>query len=192
MAEQRTERFSSTGSQLLGCLGLAVVAVTLVIGVVDSDADYAPWVWPLCGLVAVLLWAALVRPAVTIDRERLVLRNMLQTVSIPMAAIEQVGVGQVIAVRVGDKRYTGTGISRSRRQSRKDAGRDDDPTQLSAGGLLESRIGRLAEDARDVRGIRLMSDEQAALAGQVRREPARVEIALLAVLALAFAVALVA
>ncbi|UMG93287.1 hypothetical protein [Nocardioides sp. TF02-7] len=192
MAEQRTERFSSTGSQVLGWIGLAAVAVAVVLGIVDRDLGYAAWAWPLCGLVAVVLWVALVRPSVTVERERLVLRNMLETVTIPMAAIEQVGVGQMIAVRVGDKRYTGTGISRSRRQSRKDSGRgEDDLANLSPGGLLESRIGRLAEDARAVRGVRLMSDEQAALAAEVRREPARVEIALLAVLAVAFVVALV-
>ena len=49
----------------------------------------------------------------------LVLRNMLSTIYIPLAAIEEVAVRQVLAVRAGDKRYVCAGVGRTLRQAMK-------------------------------------------------------------------------
>ena len=194
MAEEQGERFTTWGGRVTGGIGLAVVAVALVLGVVGASAPYHPVAYPIIGLIGLLFWTTLVRPAVAIEGDRLMLRNPLSTVRLPLAAIEQLAIGQFLAVRVDDRRYTCTGVGRSHRQSRRDDRRGDatgqDIAALSYGAIVERRIQKLVDDARAQQGITLYSDEQAALAADVRREPARIEIGLLAVLAMALVVTL--
>lgn len=190
MAEERVERFTVWSSRIIGIIGLVGVAVALAFGVPGIGQAYDPVVYPICGLVGVVLWTMLLRPAAAVVGDRLVLRNPLSTLSIPLAAIEQVAVRQFLAVRVGDRRYANASVGRSRRQGLRDDQKGDELTDLSYGGLVEHRIGRLAEEARTLQGIALYSDEQEALAADVRREPAWVEIGLLAGLALALVVTL--
>jgi hypothetical protein len=142
----------------------------------------------------------MLKPRVLASEEELVLRNMLETVRIPMAAIEQVVIRQVLAVRTPRKRYVSAAVGRSLRQSVKTRHRPGNP--LRDGGVptqdvayadyVENRIDELAATARERAGVRAMSPEQDALADGVRRTPAWVEIGLIAALAVTFVVALVA
>ena len=68
-------------------------------------------------LAAVLAWASMLRPALWVAGEHLVMRNMLETVHVPLAAIEQLAVRQVLAVRAGDKRYVSTVVGRPWRKA---------------------------------------------------------------------------
>jgi hypothetical protein len=191
---EQDERFTVWSSRVVGALGLLVVAVFMLLGVTGVGGDYHPAAYAISGLIGVLVWVAVLRPAVAIEDERLVLRNPLSTTRIPLAAIEQIAVGRWLAVLVGDRRYTNAGISRTRRQGMRDDQRGDVTgeaiSQLSYGAIVERRIHKRAEDARTVQGIRLYSEEQAALASEVRRDWAWPEIAALAVLAVASVVAL--
>ena len=139
-----------------------------------------------------VIWVAILRPEVAIAGDRLVLRNPLNTVDIPLAAIEQIAVRRWLAVRVGDRTLTNAGISRSRRQGVRDDQRQDvtgiEIAALSYGAIVERRIQRQAQDARDRQGITMYSDEQLALAADVRRTWAWPEIAALAVLPVAVVV----
>ncbi len=195
MVDEQVERFPAWGGRIMGGIGLAVVAVALVLGVVGSSAPYHPAAYPIIALMGVLFWAMLVRPAVAVEGDRLMLRNPFTTVRVPLAAIEQLAIGQYLALRVDDRRYTCTGIGRSHRQSRRDDRSGDatglDIANLSYGAIVERRIHKLAEDARTQQGIKLYSEEQAALAADVRREPAFIEIGLVAALAVASVVTLV-
>jgi hypothetical protein len=130
----------------------------------------------------------MLRPSVTAEGDRLVLRNMFDTVSIPLAAIEKVVVRQFLAVAVGGRRYTNSAVGRSMRDIRRDDKRTVDAPDLSPGGLVESRIRRLAENQRASQGIAEFSDEQVALAEDVRRDWAWPEIGLLAAFGLALVV----
>ncbi|KAA1427189.1 hypothetical protein [Nocardioides antri] len=190
MADDGTERFTAWGSRVLGIIGLAIVAVVVVVGASGVADPYHPAAYAVCGVVGLLLWAMLVRPSVGVEDDRLVLCNPFTTVRLPLAAIEQVAVRQWLVVQVGARRYTSSGIGRSRRQALRDdrrGGDIDDIADLSYGGFVEHRILKLAEDARTRQGIAHYSEEQEALGADVRREPAWVEIGLLA----AFVVALV-
>jgi hypothetical protein len=173
----------------MGGIGLAVVVVALGLGVVGSSAPYHPAAYPIIGLLGLLFWTMLVRPGVAVEGDRLMLRNPFTKVWMPLAAIEQLAVGQYLAVRVADRRYACTGIGRSHWQSRRDDKKGDatgkDIVDLSYGAIVERRLYKLVEDARARHGITLYSDEQEALAADVRREPARIEIGLLAVLVVA-------
>jgi len=195
VTEEQVERFTVWGSRIMGATGLTVVAVALVLGLVGGSAPYPAPVYPVLGLTGLLFWVMLVRPAVSVVDDRLVLRNPFTTVRLPLAAIEQVAVRQWLAVRVGDRRFTNAGVGRSYRQAMRDDRKGDvsglEIVDLSYGAIVERRIGKRAEDARTREGIALYSDEQAALAADVRREPARIEIGLLVVLVLALAVTLV-
>lgn len=195
MTEEQVERFTVWGSRIMGAIGLTVVAVVLVLGVVGGSDGYPAPIYPVLGLVGLMFWTMLVRPAVAVVDDRLVLRNPFTTVRLPLAAIEQVVVRQWLAVRVGDRRFTNSGVGRSYRQAMRDDRKGDvsglDIANLSYGAIIERRIDKRAEDARTQQGIALYSDEQAALAADVRREPARIEIGLLAVLLLALVATLV-
>jgi hypothetical protein len=140
----------------------------------------------------VLVWAAMLRPRVWATREHLVMRNMLHTVSIPLAAIETVAVRQVLAVSAGDNRFVSPAVGKSWRQtlrSNKQAERDTATASYPV--FVEERISQLADDARAQQGVRRFSDEQVALAAGVRRQWAWPEIAALAACVAAFVVTLV-
>ena len=194
MVEERVERFTAWSSRILGGVGLALVLVVLVLGIPGIGDTYHPAVYACCGLVAVALWVALIRPAVAVVGDRLVLHNPLSTVRVPLAAIEQVVVRQWLTVRAGDRVFTSSGIGRSSRQAMRDDQRGDvtgaEIAHLSYGAIVERRIDKLADEAQMLQGVARYSDEQQALADAVRREWARVEIGLLGVFALAVAVTL--
>jgi hypothetical protein len=132
----------------------------------------------------------MLRPRVWATESDLVLRNMLDTVRIPLAAIESVAVRQVLAVGAGDARYVSPAIGQSwRRTVKAGRGATRKPAE-SYPFFVEERIGRLAQDARARLGVRRYSAEQAALAEGVRRQPAWVEIGSLTVAGLVFVASL--
>ena len=194
MGGEQDEHFTVWSSRIVGVLGLLAVAGFVLLGVTGAGGDYHPAAYAISGLIGALLWVAMVRPAVAIEDDRLVLRNPLSTIRIPLAAIEQIAVGRWLAVLVGERRYTNAGISRTRRQGIRDDQRGDvtgvDASGLSYGAIVERRIHKRVEDARIRQGIRLYSDEQEALAADVRRDWAWPEIAALSVLAVAVVVTL--
>jgi hypothetical protein len=194
VTEGQVERFTVWSNRVVGSIGLVVVAVFALLGLTGTGGDYHPVAYLVCALIALLVWVAVLRPTVAIDGDRLVLRNPLSTVRIPLAAIEQIAIRQWLAVRAGDRRYTNAGISRTRRQGVRDDQRGEvtaqELGQLSYGAIVERRINKLAEDARNRQGIKLYSDEQLALAADVRRDRAWPEIAALVVLTVAIVLAL--
>jgi hypothetical protein len=137
---------------------------------------------------------------VTVADHTLVLRNMLETIRIPLAAIDEVAVRQVLVVIVGEKRYVSSGVGRSVRQaiqaSRDDGGLKatgpalgpslgaDAPSDVQPGmpyaDFVEYRLQDLVDEDRRRRGVRRYSEEAAALAGEVERDPAWPEIIALA------------
>ena len=201
----QVERFASVG-RVTGAVGLVVVVAIVAIAIVDPGS--IPLV-VVAGTVVVglLLWASTLRPQVYVTDGDLVLRNMLETIRIPLASIDEVAVRQVLAVRVGERRFVSPAVGRSVRQVLKTArtSRPGDETRPAFGPTLggaspaqmdpgipyadfvEHRLRDLIEFDRTNRAIRARSAEVDALAAQVRREPAWPEIVGL-VLATAFLV----
>ncbi|MDN4173646.1 hypothetical protein QWY28_11865 [Nocardioides sp. SOB77] len=190
-----TERFRPTSGRVTGVLALVAVAGIVVLGFVDGFP--APVVAGAV-VVGVLAWASMLKPRVIVADRRLVLRNMLETTSIPLAAIEELAVRQVLAVRVGEKRYVSPAVGRSWRNtlksSKRPAATDGDgaaPRKDPAyADVVEARIRQLVDDDRAQRGIERYSPEADALAAEVRRTPAWTELALLAAALVAFVVTL--
>ena len=61
----------------------------------------------------------MLRPALWVTEEHLVMRNLVDTVHIRLAAVEEMVVRQVLAVRVGDQRFVSTVLGRTWRKSLK-------------------------------------------------------------------------
>ncbi|MCY7396376.1 MAG: hypothetical protein LH468_09545 [Nocardioides sp.] len=187
-----TERFD-TGGRATGWVGL-VLCVFLAVGWWVLPGGPLPG-WVLSGAVlsGLLFWSAIIRPSVSATGDTLVLRNMFEDVRIPLAAIQEHAVRQVLAVRVADKRYVGSGIGRSfaaSRSTRVPAPDGGATRGIHPADYVETRIAGLAADARDRARVRHRSEEQAALAADVERTPTWRVIGPLAVSLVALAVSI--
>ena len=200
MQQQPVERFHPTSGRVTVVLVLLLAGVVVVVGVADPGSVAAPVIAGAV-LAAVLAWASMLRPALWATPEHLVMRNMLETVQVPLAAVEQLAVRQVLAVRAGEKRYVSTVVGRPWRKAVR-SGRSghsahtaapaagEAPAGLPYADFVEQRLHQLMEQAREAAGVRSLSDEQAALAAGVRREPAWLPIGLSTAAAVAFVVTL--
>lgn len=186
------ERFPATSGRFSGVLGLVLVTVFLVLSLLAWDPGTPLGVAILSLLGAVLIWAVLLRPAVWTTHRDLVLRGIFHTTRIPLAAVDDVIVTQVLAIRVGERRYTSPAIGYTTRQNTKirlRKGSEGTPSETKvAQAFAESRIRHLADDTRERTGVRRGSPEQAALAGDVRRRWAWPEMVAAVVLALGWVV----
>jgi hypothetical protein len=123
---------------------------------------------------------------------------MLETIHVPLAAIDELVVRQVLAVRVGEKKFVSPAVGRKLRKVMR-APRPgqiflptlpeemDDavgpahpaarvPTSVDYVDHVERRLRDLIAEARSRHGVRRYSDEAEALARDVRREPSWPEI----------------
>lgn len=200
MPSETVERFRPTSGQVLGWIGLALVAAVVVIGVADRTHGFPAPVVAGALVVGVLDWAAMLKPRVLVVGRWLVLRNMLETTRIPLAAVEEIAIRQVLAVRVGERRFVSPALGRSLRQALKTRGAaaptaaavEAQGATASYPDFVEERIRHLATEARTAEGVARYSAEQDALGAQVRRTPAWLEIGLLVAALVAFAVTLLA
>jgi hypothetical protein len=193
--ETSVEKFAPNGGTVIAVIG-GVVALGFIVGwAVDMD-DVPLWVPAVALLGAIVLYTSTVRPRVWVQGRELVLRNMLSTVHLPLAAIEEIAVQQVMAVRAGGKRYVCAGVGRTLRQAMKGSAVQKAREQM--GGLrgeiakatvreprmnyadfVEIRVQELVNEDRMRRGVNRFSPEADELAKQVRREPAWPELAAL-------------
>lgn len=197
--------FGSSSGKVMGVLTVGTALLVAALALLDRHGRPAYELVALAVFVGALGWAAMLRPALSIVRGRLVLRNMLQTVTVPLEAIQSVDVRQVLVVRAGDRKITSSAISRSRRQLSRDTrpagmggsmlgsmlptfGSEPDVPVYSYGLLVEEQLRARVTSARDVAGIANRSKEQEALAEQIESRPAVVEIAVLLVSLVAFVV----
>ena len=196
MQQQPVERFDPTSGRVTAVLVLVLAGVVLVAGTVDVGSVPLP---VLAGavLAAVLAWASMLRPALWATTEHLVMRNMLETIHVPLAAIEQLAVRQVLALKAGEKRYVSTVVGRPLRKAMRTGRSGRAPVEDSApapglpyADFVEQRLHQLMEEARTAAGVESLSDEQLALAADVRREPAWVPIGLTVLSAVAFVASL--
>ena len=126
------------------------------------------------------------------------LRNILTTTTIPLAAIDEVVVRQVLVVTAGDRRFTCSGVGRPRRQMVRDqrVGAEAPQNQIeraehSYGLFDEDRIRARVDEALAVRGIRRYSAEHDALADHVVRTWAVPELAALVAIVLGLGASIV-
>ncbi len=176
------ERFHATNGRISGYLGLAAAAFVLVLDIRSWGGEHAPVIAVAALLGAVLVWMALLRPALWVTGDDLVMRSMLHTDHVPLGLITKVVVGQVLAIQAGDRRYTSPVVAYTARQTlRSRSGRDKQPATAvdTYQVFVEERITHLAVERRELHG---------AADGTVRRTWAWPEIAAAAVLLVALVV----
>lgn len=186
------ERFHATSGRVSGWLAVALAGAVIVAGLAYRDEGFPPWVTAAGVLVGVAAWAAMLRPALWVTDEHLVMRNLAETVHIRLAAVEEMALRQVLAVRAADRRWVSTVVGRSWRKAMTTR-RDPAEEATTAEGMpyadyVENRIYELVDAARSAAGLRAGSPEQLALPDAVRREPAVVPLALLTAAAVALVV----
>jgi hypothetical protein len=170
------QQFHPTNGRVTGWIGLVAAAAVLVLAVADFDSG-APLVAALGALLgALVVWMVMLRPALWTEGDDLVMRGIVRTDRIPLAAIDKVAVGQVLAVSAGGHRYVSPVVGYTVRQTvRARAGaaaarqeRTTDPRSPveSYQVFVEDRITHLARERRE-RGV---------VAGPVRRSYAWPEI----------------
>ena len=191
MAMVRSEQSAKLVAGTLS--GLLLVAGLVLLGL---DEGVPHWGLAAAALFAVLSWASMLRPALWADGSTLVLRNMFETVYLPMAAVEGIALRQVLSLRVGGRRYVspviGRKLGRAARRARVTESAlssmeglvvsESADRSVSHADMIEQRLRVLCAQARRDADVRLGSPEQAHLAGGVRREPAWVSIGLTALL----------
>jgi hypothetical protein len=197
------EKFAPNGGIFTAVVGGLLVVGALVVWVADMDG-VPLWIPAVALLVGVVLYTSTVRPRVLVGGHQLVLRNMISTTHLPLAAIEEVAVQQVMAVRAGGRRYVCAGVGRSLRAAMKGSavmrarehmgGLRGELAAVHEPGMnyadfVELRVQELVNEDRIRRGIKRYSSEADELAGQVRREWAWPEIAALGISALLVVIA---
>jgi hypothetical protein len=188
------ERFQPTSGRFSGWAAVLLSAAVVVAMVAYLDDGFPAWVGGVALLVGVLSWAAMLRPALWATEEHLVMRNLAETVHIRLAAVEELAVRQVLAVRVDDRRLVSTVLGRTWRKSmmsRRAPSSQDGPHEgMRYVDWAEHRLRELVDAARDRVAVTAGSDEQRAMPDAVRREPAVVPLALIGVAAVLVVVSL--
>ena len=185
------ERFHATSGGVTGWLTVVLAVAVAVGGLVYRDEGFPMWVVGAALLLGVLAWAAMLRPALWVTGDHLVMRNLVETLHIRLAAVEELAVRQVLAVRAGDRRWVSTVVGRTWRKAITSPRRSDEsgPQEgMPYADFVENRLHELVDDARTAAGVRAGSKEQLALPDAVRRERAWLPIGLIAAAALVLAV----
>lgn len=184
--DESVERFRPTSGRAMGGAG-EVLALT---GVGAGVASGTPVLVAGSVLLGALVWAALLRPRLQVDGEELVLHNMLETVRLPLAAVEELIVRQVLVIRSGERRFVSPALSRSRRalwRDRQSAGPvlpsadvgRAHPASRDYAIFVEERLRHLVKEARERLGLTRTSELPPELDARITRTPARLEIGLL-------------
>lgn len=195
-SDDEVERFHATTGRVTGWMTVVLAAAVALTGVVYLGDGFPLWLVSSAALVGVLAWAAMLRPALWVRDDRLVMRNMLETIQIRLVAVEELAVRQVLAVRAADRRWVSTAVGRSLRKTMGSGRRSTAvldgraATSVKYVDFVEERLHLLVNDARTTAGIRPGSPEQLAVPDAVRREPAWGPISLIAVAAVALLVTL--
>ena len=185
--QEYVEVFKPTSGRFLGVVGVLVCAGVVAIALVDPGSGIGVTGVAVAVLVGVLVHGSMLKPLVRATDDELELVNLFETVRLPLAAVESVVVRQVLAVRVGDKRYVSPAVGRTFRKPR--STRELAMTPVPGEGLVaeegmsyadyvEDRLREMAAGARSRRRVKIASPEQAALAADVVRRPALVQIGL--------------
>ena len=143
-----SENFPPTSGRVMGVLAVLLSLGVMVLAIVDGEQGLgAPVAWG-AAFVAIVSYAAMLRPAVRVEQGTLVLRNMLDTNVVPLAAVEEVAVRQVLAVRAEEKRYVSPAIGHSFMRTIRPRVSRDGQLEISYPDYVRDRILSLSDGAR--------------------------------------------
>ncbi|HYJ68120.1 MAG TPA: hypothetical protein VEX15_10720 [Nocardioidaceae bacterium] len=128
------ERFPCA-SRVMGLISLVALAVAVLV-VLSHGLSLGRGA-ALAGVVLLALgaWLTMVRPAVHLYRDHLLVRNAVTDIAVPWHLIESVEVRQVLVIRTQERTVHGLAVGRSARKQLRSARRDQ-----RAGGAADSGI----------------------------------------------------
>ena len=170
--------------------GLLAIGAAVAVAVVDAVTGWNPATTAGALLFVLVAYAAFIRTKVGVSKGDFVLAHLYSTVRFPMAALESVSIGRTLGAYAGGRTFVSGAVGRSMRDAVKGAKREHNPLSNQAD-FIEERLNALGQDARDRRRIKRDSDEQFALAEDVRRTWDWPLIAVTAVVAVVFVALLV-
>lgn len=182
------EQFQPTSGQVTGYGSLLAIGVLLVYVAVDERTLTGLRVATGGVFFGVLVWLTVLRPRVTAYPDMLHMQNSVRDVLVPLRAIDEITLGRVLSVWVGDERHVCTGIGASLRRRTPSAVRPDEPGgehHVDHGEYVADRIRTLVHEARRRAGEERATDERP------RRVWAVPELVALVGTALAFGLTLV-
>jgi hypothetical protein len=143
-----SEKFPPTSGRVMGVLAVLLCLGVMVLAILDDDEGFGPAVAWGAAFAAIVSYAALLRPAVRVEQGTLVLRNMLDTNVVPLAAVEEVAVRQVLAVRADEKRFVSPAIGHSFMRTIRPRVSRDGQLEISYPDYVRDRILSLSDGAR--------------------------------------------
>lgn len=185
---EKPEWFHPTSGRFVGITGIVVALTVLVLIAFDAHDDETVSYAAGAALAVVVCWALLLRPRVGMTEDTLVIRQVLRTVHLPLAAIDKLAVSQVLAVWVDGRRFVSPAIGKSLRRVVREArpgGSHGDHDESAAGrsmpyvDFVEERIRQQqAEAVRRQRSAAARAGDAGTVAAPpaVRVEPAWPEI----------------
>lgn len=189
MRGKGVEWFEATGNKVWGAIAILFGLAVAVVTTLDHDGSVI-----VCAflLFALLAYASMWRPRVGATGETLLLRGMYSTQSIPLASIDSIIITRTFAAHVIGRNYVSSAVGRGLRESVQGKKRPKDGSMPAMGyaDLVETRLAALVADARQRHGVAQGSEEQSALAAQIRRTWAWPEMALSVVVALALVISI--
>jgi hypothetical protein len=175
---QPVERFKPTSGQVLGYVGLACAVFAL---------GYVAWtVHNLTGLriglgavlFGAVVWVTQLRPRATAYPHHVLLKNAVRDAHVPLAAVDEVSIGQTLSLWVGESRYTCIGIGNSIRndvKSRRRAALDEADIGTSRFSELRRKADLAGLDERAMSYQTFVVTRLEELVDQAKREHARTD-----------------
>lgn len=154
------KRFGPTNGGMTGWGGLVLsAAFILVVMWQDRHDHWGLGHWPvLVGalLVALLLWATMLRPRILVGTERVVLQGTFRDVELPLVAITDVAIGAFTKISIEEQVYASPAVGRGRHrpprpraaeQAERLGERPSAPPRMSEADAFESALDRAIEQA---------------------------------------------
>ena len=117
---QPVERFKPTSGQALGWFGLVFVTIALVYVLFAVHTVTGLRIGLGAVFFGAVIWVTQMRPRATAYPWHVVLKNAVRDHHVPLAAVDEVAMGQTLSLWVGDQRYSCIGIGNSIRNDIKE------------------------------------------------------------------------
>jgi hypothetical protein len=122
-------------SRAIGLISVVALAVAIVVVLTYGPSLARAAVLAGAVLFALGIWLTMVRPAVHLYRDHLLVRNALTDISIPWHLVEAVEVRQVLVIRTEERMVHGLAVGRSARKQMHAARRGPGAGSIGGSGL---------------------------------------------------------
>lgn len=110
------EKFQSPGSRITGAAVVLLAMAAVVLVAIDGITQGEAVAICIIGLTAMLAWVSMVRPMLLLDETTLTVRNMFDTLFVPVRDVTEVLVRRYTVISAGERTINSNAVSRGLRQ----------------------------------------------------------------------------